>query len=249
MIYALLKRRLWLWKNRWMVSLVFLFVGPIILVSMIVFPFKNIFIHSLTGIPFEHWVTPGLIFVISSISLIPFLYREFFSLRIHRKMLVHITMAPHTKQNIVFGYLTVAVFESLFIGLISLSIISILIPLQLSLSQLFMLLIQLILYLYILGNLIVTISLLIDNITPFLLANIYIIILVIFGNGFLIDFGFFPITIESILRLQPLSFPYQSLQIFITGGVIEWTNFAIIFIIFLLWLFTNGLLLQKKLNQ
>ncbi|MDP6820017.1 MAG: hypothetical protein QGG04_00965 [Candidatus Marinimicrobia bacterium] len=249
MIYALLRRRIWLWQNRLILSLVFLLAIPIILTAMIVLPFKNIFVNSLTDMPFEQWVAPGLIFIISSIALVPFLYREFFSLRIHRKMLVHVSMAPYTKQKIILGYLTVAVLEALLIGLVSLVILSVLIPVHLSASELLMLTIQLIIYLCILGNLIITIALAIDAVTPFLLISFYLIILVIFGNGFIVEFGFFPIAVESILKLQPLSLPYQSLQIFITSRVMEWSKFGISLLLSGIWITGNSFLLQKKLRQ
>tara|TARA_B100001123_G_C15184513_1_gene976732 strand:- start:201 stop:950 length:750 start_codon:yes stop_codon:yes gene_type:complete len=249
LISALIKRRLWLWKNRWMISLVFLLAVPIILTVLIVFPLRNIFVNSLTDMPFEQWVIPGLIFIISSFALIPFLYREFFSLRIHRKMLVHVSMAPYTKRKIIFAYLTVAALEALLIGLISLAIFSVIIPIQIATVELFMLVIQLILYLYILGNLVITIALSIDTVTPFLMISFYLMILVIFGNGFLVEFGFFPVVVESILKLQPLSIPFQSLQLFITVRIIEWLKFGIIFLVSGLWIIGNSFILQKKLRQ
>ena len=149
----------------------------------------------------------------------------------------------------IFGYLTVATLEALLIGLISLAIFSVLIPIQFSAVELFMLVIQLILYLYTLGNLIITIALTIDTVTPFLMISFYLMILVIFGNGFLVEFGFFPVVIESILKLQPLSIPFQSLQIFITVRIIEWLKFGIIFLVSGLWVIGNSFILQKKLKQ
>lgn len=249
MIYALLKRRLWLWQNRLILSISFLFAIPILISVIIVYPLKNIFVKSLSDIPFEQWIIPGLIFIISSISLIPFLYREFFSLRIHRKMLVHISMAPFTKRKMIFGFLTVAVFEAILIGVVSLVIFSVMIPIKLSLVELLMLVIQLLIYLYTFGNLVVTLFLAINTVTPILLISFYLIILIIFGNGFLIEFGFFPVTMETILRLQPLSLPFQSLQIFITGKVIEWSKFGISLLLLVFWISGNSFLLQKKLKQ
>ena len=63
MIYALLKRRLWLWQNRLILSMSFLFAIPILISVIILYPLKNIFVKSLSDIPFEQWVIPGLIFL------------------------------------------------------------------------------------------------------------------------------------------------------------------------------------------
>ena len=82
-----------------------------------------------------------------------------------------------------------------------------------------------------------------------ILTSFVIIIFIIFGNGFLIEFSFFPSFIESILKYNPLSFSQKSFQRFISTGYLDWTytviQIVLIYILFLL----NGVLLKKKLRQ
>ena len=100
MIDALLKRRMWLWKNRWFSGLGTILIFPVTLMLLITFSFKNIFVNSLSNRPFDTWILTGLLYIVSSISMFPVLYREFFNLRIHRKMLVHVSLAPYSKKKL-----------------------------------------------------------------------------------------------------------------------------------------------------
>ena len=124
MILALLKRRLWLWQNRLIPSLILLLAMPVILFALVNLSLKNIMGHSLSGVPFELWVIPGLIFVISSVGLFPLLYRDFFDLRVHQKVLVHVALAPYRKRMLIGGYLIVAGIEAMILSLISLVLFS-----------------------------------------------------------------------------------------------------------------------------
>ena len=87
MISALIYRRLWLWRNR-LVPSIFLFLSlPLVVFLMISLPLKNIIRFSLGGIPYDLWVLPGMLFIISSFIMYPLLYREFFELRIHKRII------------------------------------------------------------------------------------------------------------------------------------------------------------------
>ena len=86
MIIALINRRLWLWKNRLVPSMCLLLSLPVIVFSMIGLPLKNIIRFSLGGIPYDVWVMPGILFIISSFIMYPLLYREYFELRIHKQL-------------------------------------------------------------------------------------------------------------------------------------------------------------------
>ena len=78
MINALLKRRMWLWQNRWFSGLGLVLIFPVILMLLITFSFKNIFVNSISNIPFDAWILTGLLYIVSSICMFPILYREFF---------------------------------------------------------------------------------------------------------------------------------------------------------------------------
>ena len=76
MISALIKRRLWLWKNRLIPSIFFYLLLPVFTFAIISLPLKNIIRFSLSETPYDIWVLPGLIFIIGTFSLYPLLYRE-----------------------------------------------------------------------------------------------------------------------------------------------------------------------------
>ena len=249
MIRALLLRRLWLWKNRLIPSIFLLLFMPVLTFIMISIPLKNIIRFSISGVPYDIWVFPGLIFIIGSFGLYPIIYREIFDLRVHRKVLLNITLAPYSKSQLVFGNLVVSVIEAfticLFSSLIYLSIISI----PLSIIDFIFLVFNLFLYLFLVGSLYILLCISIDAITTMILTSFVIIIFIIFGNGFLIEFSFFPSFIESILKYNPLSFSQKSFQRFISTGHFDWTYTGVQIVLIYILFFLNGVLLKKKLRQ
>ncbi len=249
MIRALLVRRLWLWKNRLMPSMIFIFILPIILFFIISASLGNIIVTSLTSIPFNKWFMPGILFIIGSISVFPLLFRDFYILRINRKMLTHISMAPFSKKKIILSYLILSVFEALIIIFIISIIFAFFLDFSFSLSEYLMIIIQLSIYLFILGNAIITCSLLIDSITLFASISLYLFSIIIFGSGFIIELGLFPSKIFAILSVQPFSIPFQILQLFLEKHMVDWQKIIILFFLFGSWLIINSILLRKKLNQ
>jgi len=249
MIRALLLRRVWLWKNRLMPSMIFIFILPIILFIIISTSLGNIIVNSLTSIPFNKWFIPGILFIIGSISIFPPLFRDFYILRIDRKMLTHISMAPFSKKKIILSYLMLSVFEALIIIFINAIIFAFFLEFNFSFSEYLMIIIQLSIYLFILGNAIVTCSLLIDSITLFASISLYLFSIIFFGSGFIIELGLFPYKIFTILSIQPFSIPFQVLQLFLEKHMVDWDKIIILLFLFGFWLIMNSILLRKKLNQ
>lgn len=249
MIRALLLRRIWLWKNRLMPSMIFIFILPIILFIIISTSLGNIIVNSLTSIPFNKWFIPGILFIIGSISIFPPLFRDFYILRIDRKMLTHISMAPFSKKKIILSYLMLSVFEALIIIFINAIIFAFFLEFNFSFSEYLMIIIQLSIYLFILGNAIVTCSLLIDSITLFASISLYLFSIIFFGSGFIIELGLFPYKIFTILSIQPFSIPFQVLQLFLEKHMVDWDKIIILLFLFGFWLIMNSILLRKKLNQ
>lgn len=227
----------------------FFLLLPILVFSMIGVPLKNIIQYSLSGIPFSIWVLPGLIFIISSICLYAPLYREFFDFRIHRKVLVNIVLTPHSKSKVIFSNLVTASLESMMIGILSLFFYILIISVSFSLIHFIFLLVCLMIYLMLLGNLLISLSLLIDNLTIMTLAMFMVFVVVLFGNGFLIEFEFFPLVVESILEYQPLSLPFQSYQMFIATGALNWLTLGSLILVIYFWVILNGYILKQKLKQ
>ena len=249
MIIALLKRRLWLWKNRFLSGFFLVLIMPVIIFMMVSLPMENILVRSLLGVSYDIWVLPGLIFIISSLVLFPLLHRDFFDLRIHNKVLGNIALAPYSKNMMIMSYLFVAGMEALVAALISMVIYSGFISFPFSFSQFGFMVLCLLLYILILGNLFITVSLLTESITSHLFITFMIFIIILFGSGLIIEFRFFPRVVETVLIFQPLSIPFRTLQIFLSNGTVQWALIGLSLVLALAWILTNGFLLKYKLRQ
>ena len=222
---------------------------PILLFIMISIPFKNIIRYSISGVPYDIWVFPGLIFIVGSLGLFPIIYREIFDLRVHRKVLLNIALAPYSKSQLVFGNLCVSVLEALTMCIFSIFIYSSIVSIPLNFSNFLFLIFCLVIYLFLVGNIYILLSISIDAITTMILSSFSLIFFIMFGNGFLIEFSFFPSYIESILKYSPISFSQQCYQRFTSTGYFDWM-FMIMQIIIIYTLFLlNGFLLKRKLRQ
>ena len=249
MISALLKRRLWLWKNRLVPSIFFYLILPIFIFVIISLPLKNIIRFSLAEIPYDIWVLPGLIFIVGSFSLYPLLYREYFELRIHRKVLVNIALAPYSKKYMIFSSLVISGLESIGMSVLGIIVYTTFTSISLSVSSTIFLFLCLVIYLFLLGNLYITISLLIDALTTMFLATSMIFVFILFGSGFLIEFSFFPVGIESFLKWLPLSIPFQIFHKFNATGLVDWLSLSILSVVIYLWIIFNSIILKRRLRQ
>ena len=249
MIIALLKRRLWLWKNRFLSGFFLVLIMPVIIFMMVSLPMENILVRSLLGVSYDIWVLPGLIFIISSLVLFPLLHRDFFDLRIHNKVLGNIALAPYSKNMMIMSYLFVAGMEALVAALISMVIYSGFISFTFSFAQFGFMVLCLLLYILILGNLFITVSLLTESITSHLFITFMIFIIILFGSGLIIEFSFFPRVVETVLIFQPLSIPFRTLQIFLSNGTVQWALIGLSLFLALAWILANSFLLKYKLRQ
>tara|TARA_B100001250_G_scaffold326554_1_gene290545 strand:+ start:30 stop:779 length:750 start_codon:yes stop_codon:yes gene_type:complete len=249
LIKALIKRRFWLWKNRLLSSISLVFLLPVIFSLLVVLPLKNIILYSLSGVLYEIWVYPGLIYFITSIGLFPLLYRDFFDLRIHNKLLINISLTPYSKSNIIFSYLSCSIIESIIFGILAASIYSLFIPENFEFFQYLFFLILLILHLFLLGNLFISFCLIINSITIMWITTFCFFIFILFGNSFIIQLEFFPPILEIILKYQPFSFSYQVLNRFLSIDIIDWKLIAINLFLIYIWIIFNGYILKKKFQQ
>tara|TARA_B100001250_G_scaffold136892_1_gene117225 strand:- start:2602 stop:3351 length:750 start_codon:yes stop_codon:yes gene_type:complete len=249
LIIALIKRRIWLWKNRFISSIAMAFLFPILVILLIIVPLKSIILYSVTGILYESWVYPGFIFLITSIGIFPLLYRDFFDLRIHQKLLANIALTPYSKSTIIFSYLIYSIIEAIFFGFIAAIIYSLFIPTNLSFLNYFIMLFLIIVHLLLLGNLFITMSLLINSISIMWIAIFCLFVFVTLGNGFIIEFEFFPQIMESILRYQPFSYSYQSFHMFMSINIIDWKLIIISLVLIYFWILFNGFFLRRKFQQ
>ena len=249
MIIALVYRRLWLWKNR-LVPSIFLFLSlPLVVFLMISLPLKNIIRFSLGGVPYDLWVLPGMLFIISSFIMYPLLYREFFELRIHKKVLTNLSLTPHSKNTIILSNLVASSFEAFAVVIFSTILYASFISISINIIDLGYLLFCLSLYNLVLGNLYITLSLIVDTLTTMLLLTFMVLLVIVFGNGYLIEFSFFPLGLDSIIKLSPISIPFQIFQKFHSTGLIDYISISILIVLIYFWVLLNGYILKNKLRQ
>ena len=249
MIKALLMRRIWVWKNQLLSNVFLFFTLPISVFYLLSLPLKNIIRFSLSDVPYDIWVFPGLMFIIGSFSIYPSIYRDYFDLRINNKVLINMSSSPYTKKTIIFSTLVISLLESFVMILISILIYSTITSLVFDLVTFLFLGICLSIYLFILGNLLIFLSVWIDILSVMLLALITVFILVLFGSGFLFELSFFPIVLESILTWSPLAISFQVFQKFHSTGIIDWTSFFGLTIFIYLFIILNSYQLKKKLKH
>ena len=249
MIIALIHRRLWLWKNRLVPSIFLLLSLPLIVFSMISLPLKNIIRFSLGGIPYDVWVLPGILFIISSFIMYPLLYREYFELRIHKKVLTNLSLSPHSKNTMIFSSLVVSSIEAFIVVIFSAFVYASFINISINITDLVYLLFCLNLYNLLLGNLYISLSLIVDTLTTMLLLTFMIFLVIVFGNGYLIEFSFFPLGLDSIIKLSPISIPFQIFQKFNSTGIIDYLSISILVVLIYFWILLNGYILKSKLRQ
>ena len=161
MIKALFFRRIWLVRHRLMTTIAFMFLLPLFMHTSITMVMKNILVRSLDKVPYEIWVFPGIIFIIASLSTFSLIYRDLFDLRIHKKLFIPITMAPYSKTHLVIGFLTTSIIESLIYVIVAMGLLTLLLPEPLDWTAYFFIPIFTFLYTFLLGNLVITFSVLI----------------------------------------------------------------------------------------
>ncbi len=242
-------RRIWVWKNQLLSNVFLFFTLPISVFYLLSLPLKNIIRFSLSDVPYDIWVFPGLMFIIGSFSIYPSIYRDYFDLRINNKVLINMSSSPYTKKTIIFSTLVISLLESFVMILTSILIYSTITSLVFDLVTFLFLGICLSIYLFILGNLLIFLSVWIDILSVMLLALITVFILVLFGSGFLFELSFFPIVLESILTWSPLAISFQVFQKFHSTGIIDWTSFFGLTIFIYLFIILNSYQLKKKLKH
>ena len=190
MIKALLLRRVWLFKNKLILNLFVYFLLSFTIFAMIGAPLKNIIKFSFNEVPYDAWVFPGLTFILSSFIIFPSLYREFFALRIHSKVLSNIALSPLNKTNIIFANLVTSIIESVIFSILTGIIYLYITQIIFSFSSILYLLITVILFLFLVGNLFITIFLILDTLSIVIVSTCIIYLYIIFGSGFIIETSF-----------------------------------------------------------
>ncbi len=249
MIKALLLRRMWLIRHRFMTTLAFMVLLPLMLHVSITMVMKNILVHSLGNVPYDIWVFPGILLLIAVSSTFSMIYRDLFDLRIHKKSFIPITMAPYSKSHLVMGFLTTSIIESLVYVIFAMGVLTLLLSTPLPWMAYILIPIFAFLYTFLLGNIMITFSVLTDRISTYLSISVIMFLFIIFGTGMLVEFDFYPKIIGTILSYNPLSIVLTQLRQILFDGSIQWEFLAIPIITSLIWTWLNGALLKRRMKQ
>ena len=249
MIKALLTRRIWLLINHLTSTVVLSFILPIIVFIFTNLAFRNILVNSVYDINFNVWIYPSMIFLVSSICIIPSIFRDIFDLRIHKKVLTYLSISPWSKQSLVSSILVVSLVEAFSIALFSIMLYSFIIAHPFNFLETIALLIYLLIYILAFGNIIITISILSDKSATFLLSLMIIFLVTLFGSGLIIELNFFPSSISYLLSISPISMIVSAMQSYLYSGFIDWGLTLLPFLMSIGILLINSALIRNKLRQ
>ena len=249
MIKALLTRRIWLLINHLTSTVVLSFILPIIVFIFTNLAFRNILVNSVYDINFNVWIYPSMIFLVSSICIIPSIFRDIFDLRIHKKVLTYLSISPWSKQSLVSSILVVSLVEAFSIALFSIMLYSFIIAHPFNFLETIALLIYLLIYILAFGNILITISILSDKSATFLLSLMIIFLVTLFGSGLIIELNFFPSSISYLLSISPISMIVSAMQSCLYSGFIDWGLTLLPFLMSIGILLINSALIRNKLRQ
>ena len=235
--------------HRPMMTFSFMVILPLLLHISITMVMKNILVRSLDQIPYELWIFPGIILIIASMSTFSMIYRDLFDLRIHKKSFLPMTLAPYSKTHLILGFLITSIVETTVYVIVAMAVLTVFLPSPFDISTYFIILIFTFLYTFIVGNIIITFSVVTDRISIYLSSLITMFLIILFGTGILVEFEFYPKTISVILSNFPLSMFLSSLREIIFFNRIDWFQIFIPILVAIGWTWVNGYLLKRKLNQ
>ena len=194
-------RRIWLFGNNVISSLILSFVFPLTIFIFANLAFRNVLVISLYDIKFDTWIYPSMVLLVSGLSIIPSIFRDIFDLRIHKKVLTYLSLSPYSKRFIIFSFLVVALIEGIIMGLGSLLLFSFIIPYPFGLIETVALLVYSSIFILVFGNILITISILADKSATFLLSIVILFFFILLGSGLIIELPFFPSSVNYILSI------------------------------------------------
>ena len=230
-------------------TVVLSFIIPIIVFIFTNLAFRNILVNSIYDINFDVWIYPSMIFFVSSLFVIPSIFRDLFDLRIHKKVLTYLSISPWSKQSLVSSVLVVSLVEGFSIALFSLILYSFIIPHPFNISETIALLFYLLIFILVYGNILITISILSDKSLTFQLSLMLLFFFTLFGSGLIIELSFFPPLISYLLSILPISMIVSAMQSYLYSGFINWGSTLLPVFISICNLIINSVLIRNKLRQ
>ena len=190
-----------------------------------------------------------MIILVSSLSITPSIFRDLFDLRIHKKVLTYLSISPWSKQFLVSSVLVVSLVEAFSIAIFSSILYSFIIPHPFNFLETIALLIYLLIYIFVFGNILITISILSDKSATFLLSVLILFFFTLFGSGLIIELDFFPSSIRYMFSIFPITMIVSSMQSYLYSGFIDWGLTFLPILISIGILVINSILLRNKLRQ
>ena len=249
MIKTFLIRRLWLIRHRPIATLLFVLLLPLLLHIFIVLGMNNLVVISLNNVPYELWVFPGVIFLFSLSSMFTIIYRDMFGFRIYNQSFNLLTLAPKSKLHLISTILISSIIESIIYACIAMLILSFFIKSNISFSFYIFIPLFTSVFLLLIGNLVISLSVMIERVSSFIYFIIIFFIFMILGTGIMIELDFFPIPISTVLKHNPISMPLSELRNLLFTNNFNWRFIALPLIVSFLWIFINSALIKKKLKQ
>jgi len=246
---AFIVRRLWLIRNRLISTIAFALIIPGVLTIVTVLGIKNIYIRSIYGQPYELWVIPGLFMFLAAILITPSIYRDFFDLRIHQKVITPMVLSPLRKSTIILGILFSSLLEVIFILIIGLIIYSSIFPGTLNFVQGSLTIFYSIIFAVLFGNIIILVSLLTERISFFIYILMMMLITIMFACGLFIEFDFYPVSMGNALRYIPLSMVGIAGRTHLFQQSFDLFNTIIPILISVFFILLNGFVLKRKMGQ
>ena len=249
MIKALIIRRLWLLRNRLVVTAPIIILSPIAFHVFLSSLINNIYSSSPNGIPIESWLFPGVIFSFGSLTMLAILYRDLFNSHSNLQFLKLLSISPNSKFKIILGVILSSLIECLSYCIISTLTLLIFMPEPFSFSAFLSILFYLIFYLGLFGNCIITLSIFVQRGFTFLFLSFIFLQLLFVSSNVLFDQEIYSQIMNMIFFNNPFNMLLYDLRYLIFFGETNFIWVSISIALSLIWIFLNSLFLKKKLNQ
>lgn len=242
-------RRIWLSQQRIFFTIGIALIMPVVLHVFINSSMKYIVVKSIRNYPYEEWIFPGILLIIVSSVIMTILYRDFFEMRLQKKVLIPMTLAPVNKNTILIGIITPAILESLGFVIIGACVLVLITGLVFSIVEYLVMLAFSLFFGFLVANLFITIALLADRVSFFIFNILGAFSLITFGSGIIFEFDFYPLTIARILMIQPFGMAVKIMRLIMFSGIIDYLAIFILLLISVVWLILNGFFLKSVLKQ
>lgn len=249
MISLLLKRRLWIIKNRLYSTFGLLFLLPVFLHVVINLSFKRMVVNPFWNIPYEKWILPGLAIIVVFIMMIPIVYRDLFELRIRNKLIPSLILAPTTHYRFLFSFIIATIIETAIYSIITIWIFSIIMIPELSIVEYLIMFPFILLFIGIGVNILITLALIIDKTTLFNVMVLTFFMFIIFGSGLIVSFEYFPRMIGDILRYLPTGQIMQSMRMAMFSFTFNWIIIVLTILSIVAWSFINSMVYERRLHR